>query len=854
MEISNPHLPETWTERPAGPFEGVPTARTAPAPLLLLAASFWGGVAAFAVMPGPPGWPPFLLGALFVLGAGLLAPSLLVENPVRRRRSGRLSRVPTGIRTGLLLAAAFVAGALNRPAPAAVSPLAETVRALGAERLARPVRLEGVLLRDAEDSGRRTSIALKVDRVAANRQEWPVRGEARITVDGDHREHLRRLSRGTRISIWSRVSEPRPPGNPGGRESRGPVALFGSTKSGLLVREVAPGPAPWRALQVLRARIRERLRSGGFPDDVLAVVAAMLIGDRTLAPPETERAFRDAGTLHLMAVSGLHVGLLSLLIYGMAVLVGVPRRKALATVLFVLPLYAAVCGARPSVVRAVLMATVVILGLRRGLFGEAMNGLGLAALVLLAWSPWNALDVGFQLSFAATLGIIAAFRPEDPAEVSWERPGRWRAWILVPLGVTLAAQLATFPILAWHFGRVVFGGLLIAVPAGLLAGPVLGLGFAWLALAGTGLPAHAVGALLTIATEALIGLSEWGAGLSFGAFHVARPPLAWLLGWLGLAIVVLALRGRRRILPAAVIVLLGLATLPLSEPADGTLRLTSLDVGMGDALVLGLPAGGAVLLDAGTAFDGWSAGEAIVTPFLAEMGFRRLRAAVPTHGDLDHVGGFPAVFRNFGVDELWEGGGTAEDRRTAVEQVHRERVRRGIPLRRLRAGERFELGGARFSVLASGDHRSGPRERSNERSVVLAVDYAGKRLLLTGDAGEATERVLLDRYGAALRSDVLKVGHHGSRSSTTPEFLAAVAPQVALVSVRADPRRRLPDDGVLERLSKSGAQIYRTDQSGAVTVAIGADGRVSVSTFRPEGAPRAQGAQGAPVSRPASRP
>ena len=288
-----------------------------------------------------------------------------------------------------------------------------------------------------------------------------------------------------------------------------------------------------------------------------------------------------------------------------------------------------------------------------------------------------------------------------------------------------------------------------------------------------------------------------GRRASFGAFHVARPPLAWLLGWLGLAIVVLALRGRRRILPAAVIVLLGLATLPLSEPADGTLRLTSLDVGMGDALVLGLPAGGAVLLDAGTAFDGWSAGEAIVTPFLAEMGFRRLRAAVPTHGDLDHVGGFPAVFRNFGVDELWEGGGTAED----------------VALRSSRytasgCGGGFRCGGfepGSVSSWAAPGSRCllpatiGPGRESDPTSARSCWPWTTPE---SGFFSPATpgRRPSGFCWTAMARPCVRMC----SRSVITVAALPRRgvprrgSPQVALVSVRADPRRRLPDDGVLE--------------------------------------------------------
>ena len=851
---------------------------TGPAPLLLLAAALWLGIALPEALPAGFSLPSVdaVLGAAAALlaVAGAVAvffragkaprprPSATLDPPAPELLPGATSGRP--LLTGVLLLSTFAAGLALRPPPG-LPEVVLAARALGEDRLRRPVLIGGVLRAAPEETRYDTVLRLESATLTANRETRPVSGPVRVSVGGDRRGLLRSLARGAEVEVWARVREARPPSNPGVRAFSGPATLFGSAKSALLVRELRPAPAPWRLLHRLRGAIRRRLLDSGLPRPAAAVAAAVLIGDRSLAPPSVERAFRDAGTLHVMAVSGLHVGLLGVLLYGLLVLCGVRRRPAWTVVLGVLPLYAGLCGAGPSVLRAALMASAVIVGLRRGLTGGALNGLGLAGLLLLAWSPANALRVGFQLSFGVTLAILAAMRPRDPAEIAWDTP-RWRSRLFAPVAVTLAAQVAAFPIIAAQFGRIVLSGIPVSVPATLLAGPVLAFGFGWLLLGGVpGLgPALLHG--LRLSAEWLTAISRFGADLPFGAFPVAPPGWGWLAAWFAAALAALVLRGRRRVAPAAALCLLALSTLPRfglpgNAAGDGSLRLTALDVGLGDALVVELPRGGAVLVDAGTSFSGYSAGESVVVPFLAHRGHRRLEAVVPTHLDLDHIGGFAAVFRDHPVGEFWQGPATAGDTRPAGRGLRRDRRRREIPVRRLEAGERIPLGGAVFRVLLAGaaaewEAAGAVPPSPNERSLVFALDYAGRRVLLTGDAGEPAERLLLARYPDAIRAAVLKVGHHGSRSSTSAAFLAAVRPEVAIVSTREDRRRRLPFPEVLDRLDAVGARVFRTDHHGAVTVEIAASGALRVRSFHPgpeypsSGDPAAAPGAPGPDSRP----
>jgi competence protein ComEC len=339
--------------------------------------------------------------------------------------------------------------------------------------------------------------------------------------------------------------------------------------------------------------------------------------------------------------------------------------------------------------------------------------------------------------------------------------------------------------------------------------------------------AAVAGTLTRVAVALLNSVAELAAELPAASIRVGAP--SWI--FLGAYVVALtALLSTSRRVRASGVLLLGallvVALLPM-RPSTGVLEINALDVGHGDAILLTLPDGGNVLVDGGgLPFGSFDMGESVVLPFLLDRGVRRLDAIVVTHADFDHIGGLTTVVNELGVDAIWQGG--PENERRAYREL-RERAReRNVPIVTLTAGESFELAGAHFEVLSAGE---GTPESSNNRSLVLRVGYGGRHVLLTGDAEDDLERRLV-RSGMDLRADVLKLAHHGSRSSTSSAFLDAVQPQFAIVSARRNRSRPIPSALVLNRLRERGIEYARTDRNGTITVKIHRDGSIEVSTYR----------------------
>jgi len=556
---------------------------------------------------------------------------------------------------------------------------------------------------------------------------------------------------------------------------------------------------PGVLVAVARARGRlERLwqpRSGQLaPGSALA--RALVIGDAQALPAAWQRALRRTGLAHLVAVSGLHVALVvTVVLFATSLL---PRWLSLVLACVAAGLYLALVGPEPSLVRATWMACALAGALFSRRAPSSLQALALVAGGMLVWRPEVVDDVAFRLSVAATAGLLGLGpRIEDGLALPW-RPVR-RA-----LAASLGAQLAALPFTVAAFGRISPAAALlnlVFVPATVLG---LGVGLASGALAIAGFPAASrlCGPLLDLAARPFDTLSRLPPSpfgslpvpghLAFGA--VVALAVTWLLARPG--------RWRPALLALA---LLAVGSSARSQPG-GSVELALLDVGQGDAILLDA-APTAILIDGGGS-RGRDLATAVLLPAFARRGITRLEAVVLTHADRDHCGGLADLAGWLEVREVWLPIGLG---RTSCTETLRDLAH----VRWLEAGDRLSAGVFRIDVLHPGRDRQGP---DNAVSLVLGVEAAGRRVLLTGDLEASGERRLARRIAPGERFDLLKVAHHGSSTSTTPELLAATRPRLALISAGARNPYGHPSPRTLDRLRRRGIPVLRTDRDGEISV------------------------------------
>lgn len=623
---------------------------------------------------------------------------------------------------------------------------------------------------------------------------------------------------GSRLEASLLFSLPREATNPGQfdpREylARGGVALKGVCKDASLLH-LTPG-LHWNPLPRYRSALRQRLVA--CAGDRGGMALAVLLGDRGLLDPEETELLVRSGLFHLVALSGLHVALLLLLLAGFAHAAGLHPAVRDGVGLLLALAYGLLAGPVPSMGRAVLMGLLFLLARLADRPSPGIWAWSLSLAALLLYDPRWVLDTGFQLTFAATLGILLLHPAKPPLPSQVARLG----WLYNALWIGFSAQLFTLPFLVYDFHRLSLLGVLATPLATLPLFVVLGAGVPLL-LGGAFVPglAPALGWIVERGLDLFLllphALGKSGSGLLF----LPEPSPLWLLLFL-LGLAAVAWGGRLRpsgwLLLTATLV--GAWAFPKAGEEAAPKGLVVLDVGQASCQVV-LDGERCLLVDCGNGiWRGPTSARAVIEPFLAHMGIRAVGGVLLTHWDEDHAGALPDLLADLPVGFVAYPASDPPNGDAAGRIVDWCTERR-IPLLPLRPGDRFEAAGAKWTVLPSLPETPSPHE--NDLSLVVRMARGNFSALFTGDL-EAGGEAALVRSGHLAPVTALVVPHHGSQTSSTPAFLAAQGARWALVSAGAHNRFGHPSPRVVARYREAGLPLFRTDRDGALLLRFGED-------------------------------
>jgi competence protein ComEC len=708
--------------------------------------------------------------------------------------------------------------------------------------------VEGILRADASPSAAGVSLSVAVERPGA--------GGVLVTVVGSLAlQRMHEWRAGRRVRFPAQLRRPSRYLNTGvvdfepGLSRRG-TTLVGTVKSGALVDVVAH--ARWfdEGLGAVRQFARQAIARAvdRWSPVSAAIVAAIVIGDRAGLDDQVQRRLQEAGTYHVIAISGGNIAILAGLLVGLFRLAGRLGRAAMIWSIAGLIVYARLVGGGASVDRATLMAVVYFGARAIDQRSPPLNALAVAAAILAAALPLAVVEPAFLLTFGATLAILAVAPTPMQPQPGFAAAARSAARAMFV--ASAAAELMLFPVGAVAFSRVTVAGLalnFVAIPLMAVA-QMAGMAVVGAALVSTAL-ASWLGWVAHIGAAGLVRSADLVTVAPMLTWRVAPPPWAAVVLYYSAGALCWALWRRRfagvasqepgsaraiRQLSSAVAVVAAawiLANPPslFASRGDGSLHVSVLDVGQGDATFIAFPRAQTMLVDAGglSASASFDIGDRVIAPVIRGAGFRRLDYVVLTHGDPDHIGGAASILDQFRPREVWEG--IPVPRFEPLTKLRVAAQARGARWANVYAGSRVVIDGV--EVVAH--HPKGTdwerRKVRNDDSLVLELRWRDVSIVLTGDIGTAVERQIAPTIQPApLR--IVKVPHHGSLTSSAADFVAALRPQVAVVSAGRSNHFGHPVPEVLERYLATGAAVFRTDRDGEVTVDT--DGHsISVVTF-----------------------
>jgi competence protein ComEC len=692
-----------------------------------------------------------------------------------------------------------------------------------------------------------------------------VAGKIRVSV----REALMAIGYADVIRVPGRIFEPRGFNNPHGFDYAAYLAQSGtyrmvSIKGGEQVRIIGTGSGIFRTIQDWRERIRRAfLASTSGPGS--AILQAMVLGEEGGLTDELRDQFMAAGVTHIISISGSHLGMLAILCFGLVrvLMRFLPERTYLlltmhvdlkkVAALMTLPLvvfYTLLAGGQMATIRSLMMITAALAAILLDRENALMHSLAAAALLILMISPQALFDISFQLSFISVLSIGSVV-------TLWSELGikagntlqKFRNSTVLLIIISLTTSFATGPLVAHYFNQVSFAGIIsnmVIVPfAGMVVVP-LGLFSGVLSLFTHHLP---LAALNQFIADLFIGTVAFFSRLPFAEFHPPSPGIVWLLCYgmfvLGLASLIRAkllyrlkpLEYSSRTSGASKITLVLAGTLLISVSAHALLPAQGFevafpDVGQGDSTLLRLPTGKNILIDGGGTYDDrFDVGRRVLAPYLWNKGVRRLDLVVLSHPHPDHMNGLKFILKKFDVAEVWTHGQDAG--LPGYDEFNRLIAGRNISRKFVSADDPpVQLGSAELRVLhPTPGFRSRERQAyaaENNRSLVLRIAAREGVFLFTGDIGTEAEKDLI-RRGRDLKCDLLKVPHHGSKSSSSEAFVSAARPKAAVMTVGRGNRYHHPSDEIVLRYANSGTGIYRTDRDGAIILSADENGLTAVT-------------------------
>lgn len=568
----------------------------------------------------------------------------------------------------------------------------------------------------------------------------------------------------------------------------------------------------YETLLSLRQRGLDEIEAS-FPPSTVGIVQALVYGERTEMDDSLLEGYQKLGLVHLLAISGSHVTLLVGACF-YALIRFLTRETAALLLLCLLPIYIVITGASPSVVRASLMAMIVLWIRYKKSSIPPLDAISWTCIVMMIVQPYTLFQAGFQLSFIVSSALVLSIQVIE----------QYSSAIVRLFLTTLIAQISALPFLLYHF----FEFSLLSIPFNIVFVPLYSFVILPLSLASLG--AHYISEPMSVffiwGLEHVIDMAnQWVVffAKSRSLSVVLGRPSSYLLVCYGVAILFAFTQMERRRYGAFVYVLAVMVFHAIVPYMNRYGEVVFLDVGQGDCIYIELPhRKGVYLIDTGGVVSfpkqpwqkrnsEWDVGKNVVIPFLKGKGVRRLDRLIITHGDADHMGAAMEVIRNIQVKELFIGKGGAKHPLQALLVAAANDL--DIAVKEVGRGDRWRIEDAAFYVL--NPNKDGEPSTDNNRSIVLYAKLGPLAWLFTGDLEKEGEQQLIHTF-PRLRADVLKIGHHGSETSTSQSFLQTITPKLAVISVGKNNRYHHPHPGVIERLKAHHIKILRTDEHGAI--------------------------------------